>query len=86
MHLVDLKDGGASLEFSENEASAVGEALKRLSAKKTEVGAYYDVLTVGDEQLIYYAVWDEPCLIAKTPSGSDLLRQILEHSPRSKAA
>lgn len=86
MHLIDLKDGGASLEFSENEADAVGKALKRLCAKRTEIGAYYDVLTIGNDQLIYYAEWDEPCLIAKTPSGSDLLRRILEYSPRSKAA
>ena len=86
MHIVDLKDGAASLEFSTNEAEAVSRILGRLGAKRTTTGAVHDLVTVGKDELIYYFEWDEPCLIAKTPAGSKLLRRILAQLLQSKAA
>jgi hypothetical protein len=86
MHIVDLRDGGASLEFSAREADAVSQVLDRLGAKRTARGAVHDMVTVGKDELIYYFEWDEPCLIAKTQSGSKLLRRILAQLSQSKAA
>ena len=86
MHLINLKDGGASLEFSPGEADAVSQALARLHAKRTDTGVLHEVITIGDEQLIHYSEWDDACLIAKTLSGSKLLRRILSDFSQSKAA
>ena len=86
MHIVDLKDGGASLEFSASEADAISQILGRLGAERTSRGAVHDLVRLGKDELIYYFEWDEPCLIAKTPSGSKLLRRMVADLSQSKAA
>ena len=86
MHIIELKDGGASLEFSSSEASAVSRALNGLRAKRTERGAVHDVYTIGKDRLIHYFEWDDPCIIAKTSTGSKLLRQMFAELSHSKAA
>ena len=86
MHIIELKDGGASLEFSSSESSAISQALDRLRAKRTERGVMHDVYTVGKDHLIYYSEWDDPCLIAKTSTGSKILRQMFAELSQSKAA
>lgn len=86
MHIVDLKEGGASLEFSAREADAVGQMLGRMGAKRSPGGSVHEIVKVGKDELIYYFEWDEPCLIARTPSGSKLLRRLLAQLSQSKAA
>jgi len=43
----------------------------------------FSTLLLGDEQLIFYDEWDEPCLIASSPRGVEILQLIQAELARS---
>lgn len=76
MKLLDLGVQRASLEFSAAERDAVIGQLRACGEVTINHGACHDVLLVAGEELIYLDEWDEPCLIAGTASGVDMLARI----------
>jgi hypothetical protein len=79
--LLELSDGGVSLELGAGDLDKVAEAIcGRLGLGPLvtlERAALYDVVEVAGEQLLYYHEWD-PCLISTSPAGARLLRRIYQ--------
>lgn len=76
MRLLDLGAQKASLEFSPDEHDIVIARLEAYGPVITARHATHDVITVGHEELIYLNEWDEPCLIAGSATGVDILARI----------
>lgn len=77
--LLELSDGGVSLELGAGALDKVAEAIcARFGPLVTlERAALYDVVEVAGERLLYYHEWD-PCLISTSPEGARLLRRIYQ--------
>ena len=86
MYLLDLSNGGASLEFSPGEAAAVMARSRAMGEVTVRHEATFDVLSIGSEEITYLDEWDQPCLIAGTPSGRALLATVLRDRSLSIAA
>jgi hypothetical protein len=74
MRLLELSSDLVSLEFGTAEVAAVKARLGRLGMVTIARRATYDLITVAGEEFLFQNEWDEPCLIARSPAGSALLR------------
>jgi hypothetical protein len=82
--LLELKDGGVSLEFAEEDVDDLVKAIQERFGEIQTVKklAAHDLVEFGAEQFIYYYEWD-PCLISQSPRGAEMLQEILLQQPAS---
>lgn len=76
--LLELKEGGCSLEFAIEDIDRVRTALSARYGSPTVTK--YPVLTVyafGETELTFQNEWDDPCLVACTPTGEVMLRTVV---------
>lgn len=75
--LLELKEGGCSLEFAVEDIDLVRKALSaRYGSPKVTKHAVLTVYTFGETGLTFQNEWDDPCLIASTPDGEAMLRAV----------
>lgn len=83
--LLELPSGVVSLEFAEDDAARLNEAVARHfgTPRTLERSALYDVVEFGGERFLLYHEWD-PCLISTSDGGAGklrLLRDVLAGKP-----
>jgi hypothetical protein len=77
MWLVELDDGMCSLEFAVEDIDRVRAALSvRHGAPKVTKYPILTFYTFGGTDVTFQNEWDDPCLIANTPDGVDMLRTL----------
>ena len=76
--LVSLSDGkSSSLEFASDNIEIVRQAILDLFGVATsEQHITYSTIVFGGEKFLFQNEWDDPCLIASTKAGRNLLLQI----------
>lgn len=77
IELLELQDGGASLEFEEADIAAVLDAAHaRFGRLEVERDVLHAVYRFGGCAFILQNEWDDPCLIAEGPEGVEILRTL----------
>jgi len=72
--LLSLPDGNSSLEFASDDIEAVLQAsLDLFGRAASERHLTYSTIAFGGEKFLFQNEWDDPCLIASTEAGSDVL-------------
>lgn len=67
----------SSLEFASEDMEIVRQAILGLFGEATsERHITYSKMTFGGERFLFQNEWDDPCLIASTEAGHNLLLQI----------
>ena len=81
--LLELDGGGIALEFEEVDFDALRAAItSRFGViRMLEQAALYSDVEFGGERFLYYHEWT-PCLISRSETGKNMLRQIAAHSQR----
>jgi hypothetical protein len=75
--LLELKDGGCSLEFTLADINRLRTELSvRYGKPKVTKYPILTVYTFGRTELTFQNEWDDPCLIASTPDGVAMLRTL----------
>ena len=70
-------DKSSSLEFTPEDIEIVRQAILDLFGEATsEQHITYSTIAFGGEKFLFQDEWDEPCLIASTEAGRNLLLQI----------
>ncbi len=79
IELMALGDGGVSLEFDTADFPVVRDRLIALFGPYTaEWVIDFALIDIAGERLILNDEWDDPCLLATTPRGEDMPRQLAE--------
>ena len=75
--LLSLSNGLLSLEFETSDISSVAAVIRLLfgevSSQQIPTATRY---TFGGCRFLFQNEWDDPCLIAQSVEGNELLRQI----------
>lgn len=75
--LLELKEGGCSLEFALVDIDRVRRALTaRYGNPKITKQPVLTIYTYGRTELTFQNEWDDPCLVASTPAGEAMLRTV----------
>jgi hypothetical protein len=75
--LLPPSNGMSSLEFAPANLDAVRQAISDLFGEATnELRASHSRIAFGGETFLFEQEWDEPCLIADTEAGSQMLKQV----------
>lgn len=86
MRLIELPDDGSSLEFSPAETASVMSALRAFGNVSIVHRPTFDLISLNDIQFVYMDEWDEPCLIANSLEGKDLLVRIFQSQTQQEAS
>lgn len=77
IELLELQDGGTSLEFEEADIAAVLDvAHARFGKLEVERHVLHAIYRFGGCEFIFQNEWDDPCLIAGGPEGVEILRAL----------
>lgn len=82
MKIVDLSDGGASLEFELDEGEAVLGALRSLGATVVEQAMLFDRLLVDGAKILGVSEMGDSYLLATSDDGRRVLEQICDLAAR----
>jgi len=75
--ILNLSDGGVSLEFDSGDTEAVREAIrKRYGPLRRRCHVMSAEVTFGGERFAFQNEWNDPCLISRSASGAEMLEQI----------
>lgn len=78
MEILELGDGRVSLELEQADLAGVLEALRRFGDVRREEKATYDILHLGETQIIFENEWDAPCLLSTDRRGAAILRSLAD--------
>jgi hypothetical protein len=79
MELIDLARESASLEFEITDADVVREAMVFAFGPYTKSEAADGaILDFGGERFLLLTDWDDPCLIATSAAGVQMLRDLVQ--------
>ncbi len=77
--LLELSEGGCSLEFEPEDLPAVKAAIHALFGKvRIESHVITSTVRFGGEDFTFQNEWDDPCLITSTAAGEAMLRRLAE--------
>ena len=75
--ILNLTEGGVSLEFDSGDTKAVREAIRR---RYGPLRRRWHVLsadvTFGGERFVFQNEWNDPCLISRSAAGAEMLERI----------
>lgn len=74
MTLLELPSGMLSLEYSVGDQAEVRARLSAIAEVAVIERVTHALVKVGDESFIQMTDWDEPCLIAQSAAGNEILR------------
>jgi hypothetical protein len=76
--LMPLSDGLVSLEFEVDDHEALRQTIRAMygNVQQQPAGPWIDKVSFGGQEFVYQDEWDEPCLIAHTPKGSEILKEL----------
>ncbi|MBU1541168.1 MAG: hypothetical protein KKC29_08545 [Alphaproteobacteria bacterium] len=75
--ILNLSDGGVSLEFDSRDAKAVREAIrKRYGPIRRRWHVMSADVSFGGELFVFQNEWSDPCLISRSTTGAEMLEQI----------
>lgn len=77
--VLELSNGGVTLEFEVKDISEVRRVIRQLYGpmrRRWFVPAAQ--VTFGGERFVFQNVWSDPCLIASSPDGGEMLRRVAE--------
>ena len=77
-YLMRLSSGRLSLEFQDEDRRALTTAIrKRFSRLEIEASPFGSPCQFGGASFTFYDQWDEPCLIAESDIGDQILEVLL---------